>query len=117
MVAKLVLVTGASSGIGEATAKLYGARGAHVLLLARNGSRLDAVAQAIRKDGGTATAFPVDLADEATTASSVRFPVSGFSRKMIPLPGDAVDVKPCASANPCLTEVPSLRGNDPGAST
>jgi len=67
MAAKLVLVTGASSGIGEATAKLYGARGAHVLLLARNAARLDAVAQAIRKDGGTATAFPVDLADASAT--------------------------------------------------
>lgn len=67
MAAKLVLVTGASSGIGEATAKLYGARGAHVLLLARNASRLEAVSQAIRKDGGTATAFPVDLADDAAT--------------------------------------------------
>jgi short-subunit dehydrogenase len=67
MAAKFVLVTGASSGIGEATAKLYGARGAHVLLLARNGSRLEAAAQAIRKDGGTATAFPVDLADASAT--------------------------------------------------
>jgi short-subunit dehydrogenase len=67
MAAKFVLVTGASSGIGEATAKLYGARGAHVLLLARNAARLEAVAQAIRKDGGTATAFPLDLADAAAT--------------------------------------------------
>ena len=67
MAAKLVLVTGASSGIGEATARLYGARGAHVLLLARNASRLEAVSQAIRKNGGTATAYPVDLADDAAT--------------------------------------------------
>lgn len=67
MAAKLVLVTGASSGIGEATARLYGARGAHVLLLARNASRLEAVSQAIRKKGGTATAYPVDLADDAAT--------------------------------------------------
>ncbi len=67
MAAKLVLVTGASSGIGEATAKLYGSRGANVLLLARNASRLEAVSQAIRKNGGTATAYPVDLADDAAT--------------------------------------------------
>ncbi len=50
---KLVLVTGASSGIGEAAAKLYGANGAHVLLLARNADRLDRVAEAIRRSGGT----------------------------------------------------------------
>jgi uncharacterized protein len=65
MAAKLVLVTGASSGIGEATAKRYGASGAHVLLLARSASKLEAVAEEIRKAGGTATAFPVDLAKPA----------------------------------------------------
>jgi short-subunit dehydrogenase len=62
MATKLVLVTGASSGIGEATAKWYGANGAHVLLLARSAGRLEAAADAIRKAGGTATPVPVDLA-------------------------------------------------------
>jgi short-subunit dehydrogenase len=61
MTSKLVLITGASSGIGEATAKRYGAAGAHVLLLARNAERLYGVAHAIREAGGTATAFPIDL--------------------------------------------------------
>jgi short-subunit dehydrogenase len=63
MPSKLVLVTGASSGIGEATAKRYAARGARVLLLARNPERLDAVAAALRHGGGTARAYPVDLAN------------------------------------------------------
>jgi short-subunit dehydrogenase len=63
MAANLVLVTGASSGIGEATARRYGASGARVLLLARNAERLEVVADAIRKDGGAASAYPVDLAD------------------------------------------------------
>lgn len=63
MTSRVVLVTGASSGIGEATARRYGASGAHVLLLARNVDRLDEAVRAIRKDGGTATAYPVDLAD------------------------------------------------------
>ncbi len=61
MASKLVLITGASSGIGEAAAKRYGAAGAHVLLLARNAERLYGVAHAIREAGGTATAFPIDL--------------------------------------------------------
>jgi uncharacterized protein len=60
---KVVLITGASTGIGRATAERYYKNGAHVLLLARNAERLDAVAASIRKAGGTATAFPVDLAD------------------------------------------------------
>jgi short-subunit dehydrogenase len=63
MAANLVLVTGASSGIGEATARRYGASGARVLLLARNAERLEVVADVIRKDGGSASAYPVDLAD------------------------------------------------------
>jgi short-subunit dehydrogenase len=68
MGSKLVLVTGASSGIGEATAKRYGRDGAHVLLLARNASRLDEVADAIRREGGGATVYRVDLADGAAIA-------------------------------------------------
>lgn len=67
MTAKLVLVTGASSGIGEAVAKRYGGAGAHVLLLARNAERLYGVAHAIREAGGAATAFPVDLQGSEAT--------------------------------------------------
>jgi short-subunit dehydrogenase len=73
MTSKLVLVTGASSGIGEATAKRYGAAGAHVLLLARNAERLYGVAHAIREAGGTATAHPIDLsASEAIKEMTAR---------------------------------------------
>jgi short-subunit dehydrogenase len=64
MRSNIVLVTGASSGIGEATAKRYGREGARVLLLARNVSRLDAVAASIRKGGGTAIPYPIDLSDQ-----------------------------------------------------
>lgn len=67
---KLVVVTGASSGIGEATAKLYGGRGAHVALLARNADRLAAVAEAIRNAGGTASPYAVDLSDSLATAET-----------------------------------------------
>jgi uncharacterized protein len=73
MAPKLVLVTGASSGIGEATAKRYGAGGAHVLLLARSAERLDRVAEYIRGDGGSATPYVIDLADaNAITETSAR---------------------------------------------
>jgi short-subunit dehydrogenase len=75
MASELVLVTGASSGIGEATAKLYAASGARVLLLARNGERLAAVADSIRREGGAAKAYPVDLADAdaiAETAARIK---------------------------------------------
>jgi short-subunit dehydrogenase len=74
--AKLVLVTGASSGIGEAAARLYGKKGTKVLLLARNRTGLERVAAAIREGGGAAAAYPIDLADaaaiEETSARIVR---------------------------------------------
>ena len=70
MASKLVLITGASSGIGEATAKLYGAGGAHVLLLARNAERLARVAESIRGGGGGATPYVIDLADANAIAET-----------------------------------------------
>jgi uncharacterized protein len=73
MASRLVLISGASSGIGEATAKLFCTRGAHVLLLARNKERLEAVAHTIRGLGGVASVYPVDLAvDGAVAETSAR---------------------------------------------
>jgi uncharacterized protein len=76
MAAKLVLITGASSGIGAALAKLYGRAGGNVLLLARNADRLAAVAEAVQQGGGSATAYVIDLADtkaiEETSARIAR---------------------------------------------
>ena len=63
MASSLVLVTGASSGIGAATARRFGASGAKVLLLARNEDRLAEVANAIRKAGGSATSYRIDLSN------------------------------------------------------
>src|SRR4029077_1535787 len=60
---KVVLITGASTGIGRATAERYGKNDAHLVLFARNAERLDSVATSICKSGGTATPFPIDLAD------------------------------------------------------
>ncbi len=70
MASRLVLVTGASSGIGAATARLYGARGARVLVLARNEAKLEEVVAAIRRDGGAASPYAVDLADASAIAET-----------------------------------------------
>lgn len=70
---RVAVVTGASSGIGEATAELLAERGAEVALLARRADRLDALAARIEKDGGTALALPVDVTDAAAlTAAAAR---------------------------------------------
>jgi NAD(P)-dependent dehydrogenase (short-subunit alcohol dehydrogenase family) len=60
---QIALVTGASRGIGAATALALGARGAHVVLVARTADGLEATEEAIHAAGGTATIAPLDLAD------------------------------------------------------
>jgi NAD(P)-dependent dehydrogenase (short-subunit alcohol dehydrogenase family) len=62
---KTVLVTGASYGIGEATARSMAAAGATVLVVARSAERLDDLTAAINAGGGRAVAYPTDLTDEA----------------------------------------------------
>ena len=68
---KRVLVTGASSGIGEATAKAVAARGARVLLVARREEELERVAGEIAAAGGTAAAYPCDLTDDDSVKALV----------------------------------------------
>ena len=58
---RVALVTGASRGIGAATATALAARGAHVILTARDDSALERVEDEIHQSGGTATIAPVDL--------------------------------------------------------
>ncbi len=60
---KLALVTGASRGIGAATAEALAAAGAHVILTARTVNGLEAVEERIHDAGGSATIAPLDLTD------------------------------------------------------
>ena len=65
---KVALVTGASRGIGAATAKALSARGAHVVLTARTARDLEAVEEEIHAAGGTATIAPMDLVESDSIA-------------------------------------------------
>ncbi|HEX5303345.1 MAG TPA: SDR family oxidoreductase [Streptosporangiaceae bacterium] len=60
---EIAIVTGASSGIGAATARELGRRGATVVLTARRVSLLEAQARSVREAGGEAVAIPADIAD------------------------------------------------------
>ena len=60
---RLALVTGASRGIGAATAEALAASGAHVILVARTAAALEEIEERIHNAGGTATIAPLDLTD------------------------------------------------------
>ena len=68
---KVAAITGASSGIGEATAIALANEGAAVALAARRKDRLDALADAINSDGGKAVAFETDIGDESQARAFV----------------------------------------------
>ena len=68
---KVALVTGASSGIGEATALALAAEGARVAIAARRVQRLNDLAERIRQAGGEALPIEADVADEAQSSKMV----------------------------------------------
>jgi NADP-dependent 3-hydroxy acid dehydrogenase YdfG len=77
---KVIAVTGASSGIGEATARLLAARGAKLLIGARRVDRLEALAAEIRTAGGVVEVRALDVTDRADVAAFVAFAVERFGR-------------------------------------
>jgi NADP-dependent 3-hydroxy acid dehydrogenase YdfG len=78
--ATAVLVTGASSGIGEATALALAEQGAAVALAARRADRLAALAAKIRGSGGTALVLEADVTDEEQARAAVERTVTEFGR-------------------------------------
>jgi NADP-dependent 3-hydroxy acid dehydrogenase YdfG len=66
---KVVLITGASSGIGEATARRLAASGCHVVLGARRTDRIAAIAKDIQASGGSAEHQALDVTDPQSTAA------------------------------------------------
>jgi short-subunit dehydrogenase len=63
-----IIITGASSGIGKASALLLAKKGAQLILLARNSEKLKEVQLAIEKNGAQATFYSIDLSDEKRTS-------------------------------------------------
>lgn len=77
---QVIVITGATSGIGLCTALVAAERGARLVLTARSAGTLDAVVQQIRFDGGEATAAVADVADRAQVAQVAQAAVERFGR-------------------------------------
>ncbi|PXY37001.1 SDR family NAD(P)-dependent oxidoreductase [Prauserella flavalba] len=77
---RVVLITGASRGIGAATARAFAAEGAHTVLASRDGAALHALRDEIAQGGGSAHDVPTDVADDAAVAHAVDVAVARFGR-------------------------------------
>ncbi len=93
---KVVLITGASRGIGEAAALALGRAGASVMLLARDGARAGQVAQQVTEAGGKAAALACDVSDYAAMQRAVAETRSRFGRLDV-LVNNAGVIEPIAS--------------------
>jgi NADP-dependent 3-hydroxy acid dehydrogenase YdfG len=76
----VALVTGSSSGIGAATARRLAAEGAAVALVARRHQQLEELAEAIRRDGGTAIVGQADVTDQRQATDVVERTVAELGR-------------------------------------
>ncbi|HZD37420.1 MAG TPA: SDR family NAD(P)-dependent oxidoreductase [Actinomycetes bacterium] len=110
---KVALVTGASRGIGEVTARAFARAGAAVVLAARNQQALEEIAESIQKDGGRALAVPADVGDAGSVERLVRLAEDTFGRLDFafnnatdgPMPAPLAEIDPeefdSASASTC----------------
>lgn len=80
MAEKIIVIVGASSGIGEATAKLVAKNGAKVVLGARREARLKKIANEIKAEGGTAIFQATDVTKDQEVESLIKLAVDTFGR-------------------------------------
>jgi NADP-dependent 3-hydroxy acid dehydrogenase YdfG len=100
---RVVVITGASSGIGLESAKLFAAAGARLALLARDPARLSAAEQAVKAAGAEVLALATDITDESAVAAAFRAVEERFGRVDILVnnagTGFATDLATCTLAD------------------
>ncbi|KRN28231.1 short-chain dehydrogenase reductase SDR [Lactobacillus selangorensis] len=77
---KVIVITGASSGIGAETARVLAQKGAKIVLAARNEAKLKQVADTINQAGGTAVYCVTDVTDHGQVAALVQFALEKFHK-------------------------------------
>ena len=76
---KVVIITGASSGIGEAASREFARKGSKVVMAARSLAKMAAIADEIKAGGGEASYIETDVSKEADCRRMVEFAVSRYS--------------------------------------
>ncbi len=80
LIEKVAIITGASRGIGAATARYLAKHGAKVILAARSKTEIDEIAEDIRNGGGAAKAFVCDVSDHQAVAALVQYTQDTYGR-------------------------------------
>lgn len=77
---KIIVITGASKGIGEASARVFSELGASIVLISRNKERLDAITKELGSIGNEALAFKADVASYESIRTALEMAIQSFGR-------------------------------------
>jgi len=105
---KVAVVTGASSGIGEATVRALAVEGAAVVAGARRKERLDELVERVSRDGGKAIAVECDVTDQEQAHDLVRRAVEEFGSNMVGREDRTANRSVAARYIKCRMETPML---------
>jgi len=101
---KTVIITGASQGIGEATARLFAKLGANVALIARSQEKIEKISDEINNNGGKSIALTCDISNSKEVDSAIKLTLKTFEKIQI-LIGNAGTIHP-------IKEISSMEVSD-----
>ncbi len=131
---KVILVTGASRGIGEESARIFSRMGASTILVARDTNKINGIVKELKEAGAEASGFAADVRDYSSVEGAVRMTIENYGklngafnnagsghmpRKLADLSVDdfaaAISVNLIGTFNSMKTEIPALLGSGGGS--